>query len=57
MEGDGLDFTLRFNDGTPLSVAYDDFGARITCGDSSVAVMGVFEGIERHIAYGGALCG
>ena len=50
--GDGLDFTLCFNVGMPLSVVYDDFGARLSCGNNSVAVMGVFSGIESHIAYG-----
>ena len=55
VEGDGLDFTLRFNEGTQLSVAYDDFGARISCGDNSVAVMGVFSAIEKRISCGGVL--
>ncbi|MCQ2397616.1 MAG: hypothetical protein MJ106_07970 [Lentisphaeria bacterium] len=45
---------LWFAEGTELDISYDDFGARISCGMSSVDVEGVFSGINEKILIGNA---
>ena len=49
-----MDYRLWFAEGTELDISYDDFGARLACGDSSVAIQGVFSGVEEKILVGSA---
>ena len=51
---ENMDYRLWFAEGTELDISYDDFGARISCGMSSVDVEGVFSGINEKILIGNA---
>lgn len=49
-----LDFRLWFEEGTEIDVSYDDFGAKVTSGNSNVVLAGIFSGIEDKILIGAA---
>ena len=49
-----MDFRLWFEEGTELAVSYDEFGAKITSGDSSIDIAGFSSGLEEKILIGTA---
>lgn len=50
--GDGLDYRLCFARDAQVDVRYNDFGALVSCGDDTVAIQGVFTGMEEKLLFG-----